>query len=139
MGPIIVALLVACVWGIYPFVLKLMNHVDPMVIWFYMNVVALIISAVVCWATRKNMALTNSRDLSYILTTGIIAGISSFVYIYLLTRTQYATTSIVALTFTSPLFAAVLGHYMFGENLTSQKLLGVCVIVIGIFILVWKS
>lgn len=129
------ALFVALLWALYPFILKRAG-VDPVVTWALFSIVAAVASVAVALAMKKNL-LIGKKSIPIVLASLMGPVLGMLLYIYLIYKCP-KTTLVVALAFTSPLFAAVLGHLAFGEKLALNHYIGILLIVVGILFLVWK-
>jgi len=129
-------LLVAFAWGLYPFFLKFIPHAHPYAIWTLMSIIGTVIGLVICLIMKQSLAMKHKKDYLYIAIPAVIGALGSLLYICLLMKTDKKSI-VIAMAFTAPLFACLLGHYFFDESLTLKQFIGIAVIVTGILLIVF--
>jgi drug/metabolite transporter (DMT)-like permease len=128
-------LLVAFLWALYPFLLKQIDHVDHIVQWTYMTIIAAICAIILCIVQKKNLIL-KKKDLTLLLVASILGPVfGMLLYCYVIANTKEISIT-NALTYTSPLFAAIIGYFIFKERLSIKQYMGILGIFIGILLIV---
>jgi len=129
-------LIVAFAWGLYPFFFKFIHPTtNPVVIWTINSSITALMGLVICFITKKSLILQNKNDYQFIIIAAIIGSLGTLLYFALLIKTEKKSI-VIALSFTAPLFACLLGHYFFGEILTLKQFIGIAVIVAGIMLVI---
>ena len=129
-------LIVAFAWGLYPFFFKFIPHVNPLVIWTIVSIITTIMGLLICTIMRQSLILPTKNDYMYVIIAAVISSLGSLFYFILLMKTDKKSL-VIALAFTAPLFACLLGHYFFDDPLTLKQFIGVAVIVTGIMLIVF--
>ncbi len=88
---------------------------------------------VVTLALLNRQSIPQRRDLPRFLGFGLVAALHFFCYIASLEFTTIAHS--LAITYTSPVFVALLSHIFLGETLSSRQWLGVVIAILGVGVL----
>jgi drug/metabolite transporter (DMT)-like permease len=129
------ALVVALLWAIYPFLIKQVKHTHHLVIWALMSSIAAIISILVCLVSGKKL-LVSWDDFKLITMSSVLGPVLAFLlYFYLISITPKVTL-VTALAFTTPVFAVLLGSMFFNEPLTTKQTCGILIVVLGVLLCV---
>jgi uncharacterized membrane protein len=129
------ALVVAFLWAVYPFILKYYNTVDdPIVTWAIFSITAAIVSIIIVIARKKNLLI--GRKALPIIASALIGPVAAMLVFIYLVELLPKTSLVVALAFTSPLFAVAIGYMFFKERLSASQCVGALLVVLGIFLLV---
>ena len=129
------ALIVAVLWALYPFILRsLKTH--PIIIWFWMNCIAAMIGLLVCLLWKKTIYVQGGEFMRIALASFLGPACAFLIYFFLLVVLKTKTSVIIALAFTSPLFAVLIGKMWFGEHLKIQHIIGVLLTTLGVLLLV---
>ena len=140
------ALAVAALWGVYPLVLKgAMTRVDPVDVWAIMSIVAALVSAAVLTARGSWRRLyaggsgLTARDAASIVLAAVLGPVLGF---WLLLRALAApgaqTSTVMALAYTAPVVAALLGWLWWGERLGAAQAAGIACVCAGVLILLLR-
>lgn len=132
------AFIVAILWSIYPFFLKDLKHNDPIVIWSILLTFAALISIIICVVSGKKIIFRDREIFNIISASSIGFILAPLLYVYLLTKLK-ETSVVIALAFSSPLFAVLIGYYICNENMDLQKVCGIGLIIIGIIVLLYRQ
>lgn len=75
------------------------------------------------------------QNASLVVLAGVLGSvIGTLLYLYALSVTKH-TSVVIALSFTSPLFAAIIGYIFYKEVLTIRQMLGTMCIIVGIILI----
>lgn len=130
-------LIVAMLWAYYPFLLKGLN-VDPITIWAMMMIFAAV-GAIFVLLGRKlvggqSVCKMTRKDVLTLAICAFIGPVLAFLlYFYLIQNCKHVSI-LMALAFTSPIFAAMIGYLFFNERINWSVLLGLLFIVCGVTI-----
>lgn len=134
----LLALIPAFLFGLYPLVLKLaFGRVDPFMIVAIMFGICAIISLTVCFMMRRDFGKMRAYDWNIIALASVIwmCGMASYVFLMSKAGDRVSIVNAIALSF-APVFAAALGLFFFKESLTAKQILGIVLAVIGAYIIV---
>lgn len=125
--------LIWLIWGMNWVVMKTANLYFPPVLFvtyrFASGALVLLIAAIL-----MKVPMPQAKFLPYLLFTGVFQISLNNVLVQTGMVTLGAGTSAV-LNYTMPLWVAIMAHFMLGENLTRQKLGGIFLSLIGLYIL----
>lgn len=133
------ALSVSFLWALYPLILKSVQHIDPLIIYTIMYSISTILAIGLCIIKKKPLKafMLPTKCLLPIATAALIGTfIASLIYTRLITHAGNKVSVVIALAYTSPVIAAILGYYFFNEQLTIKSVIGIIVTVCGILLLV---
>ncbi len=128
------ALVVALLWAIYPFLLKTVQHLDHLAIWALMSFVSAIAALIAITISKTNLSI-HPKDFLTLVLASILGPIAGFLIYFYLIKNAKSVSLVITLAFTTPLFAALIGHFIFKEQLDSRKLFGILLVVIGIMLI----
>jgi transporter family protein len=135
------ALLVASIWGIAPIFEKLsLERASPLTVItlrFIFSASCLAIYSVVTGG-YKDFASVDGKTLLYIILAATIGGIIGLL-LYFTALKQDFTSKIVPIAATFPLFTALYAFLFLNEHISSQRLIGIILIVIGLILVNWNS
>lgn len=139
MNAILVALLVALIWGISPIVYKhVLTNISAtslMIINGAVYAIGILILAVTHQQTlRKDLKALQPKHIAMISLTSIISAIiANYLYFHALQREKsYIVSALIA---TYPLITVVLAAYFLHEPVTMKGFVGVVMIIMGIYLL----
>lgn len=137
----LLALLVAALWSIYPFILKKVTSVNYIVIWMIMSIVTAVVSVfVTCMMGGfAQLSKLKTRDLKLICLSSIIGPVCAFLLYFYLLQTCRSVSLVITLAFTSPVFAAIIAYFWANEQLTIIHIIGIILICIGITCVLTKK
>lgn len=127
----ILALIAAILWSIQAFFVKYSNA-TPVMASIIMGIVALVLSSVLYLFMKPQWPSPDST-IKLVL-AGISVTVGTLLYFYALSMTKN-TSVVVAISFTSPLFAAIIGYLFYKEMLTFRQMIGSFCIIIGIILI----
>ncbi len=134
--------IVSLCWGLSPVLYKLlMNNVDIKVT-FVINSLFFTL-AVICYTIyywndiKSNLQTTSVSDICFL---GLISVVLSFIpnIIYFNLLNQYDSYVVNALVSTSPIFTLGMAYLILRESITKYDILGVILIITGVFFLSCK-
>lgn len=133
------ALVVAVLWAFYPFLLRRASS-DFMTIWVWINGVAALVGVVVCLALGKPLLLRNTKDIGLVVGASLIAPVvGALMYIWLLKRAKNVTP-VIALAFTAPAWAAIIGCYLFKEHkISAVQAVGIVMVCMGVVLVAMRE
>lgn len=115
---IILPLVVAILWAIYPFLFK-QTSLSPIENWAIINILSGVCAIIVLIIKQQNVFKRASpRDLTFLAGASLVGPIlGSLIYLYCIHRIPNSTNQIIALAFTSPLFAFIISYAIFDHKL----------------------
>ncbi len=137
----VMALAVAAVWGLSPIFEKLsLRDTSTTVV---MTIRLLFISAVITVftiATGKGAEIfqISGKTLLLIITAGLLGGIVGLFLFFSALRDGEASY-VIPLAATAPLFSALYAWAILGERVTSMRLAGIFLIVVGAALVYWTK
>ena len=143
------ALGVACLRAIYPFWIKdTQTRVDDVGLWAAMSCIAAVVAVAVFAVSRWRTAgvatawsaLSWRRDGVPIVAAAVLGpGLSFYLLLRALSRPGVQTSVVLALAFTTPMFAALFGWLWWGERLGKAQAAGVALIGAGSLLLLLRG
>ncbi|MCS7200137.1 MAG: EamA family transporter [Caldimicrobium sp.] len=124
-------------WGISPILEKIgLKNVDPLIGLCIRTISALIavVLFILFTGQLEKFKFLNYKDIFYLSLSGITAGFLGMLFYFSLLKTHYASQA-VPLTATYPLVVTFLAMIFLKEPITSSKLIGTLLIVLGIYLL----
>lgn len=129
---IIMSLVVAILWAYYPFIVRY-TEMPPITIWVYSSILASIGAVIVLMVTRAK--IPSLKEAPTVILASLIGPLfGTLLFIYVLSIAPSATVAIT-LCYTSPLFALIIGFFMYKEMITFRQLLGGICILVGIILI----
>lgn len=136
----LLALLVACIWGINPIMEKLsLVKATPLTVMTIRFIMTSIVLTIITIYQGKFYELNNldSKTYYYIIIPAILAGVG--LYIYFIALGKGESSKVVPIIATFPLFTAIYAFLILKESITTPKIIGTFLIVSGLVILNWGS
>lgn len=133
---ILLLVLTAILWGITPIMEKKgLQSTSPLVGLVFRNftVSFILILAVLFMNKTREVFTTSPRDMILFGLSGIIAGLLAMVT-YFSALKLGATSQIVPIAATYPLITAIISILLLGEQLTFIRIIGIVLIIIGIWL-----
>ena len=135
------ALLVASVWGITPIFEKLsLERASPLTV-----ITLRFIFTATCFAVYsvvtggyKDFGSVDGRTLLYIILAALFGGVIGLLLFFTALKQDF-TTKIVPIAATFPLFTALYAFMFLNEHISSPRLVGIILIVIGLILVNWNS
>ncbi len=135
------ALLVASVWGITPIFEKLsLERASPLTVItlrFMFTATCFVVYSVVTGG-YKEFGSVDGRTLLYIILAALFGGIIGLLLFFTALKQDF-TTKIVPIAATFPLFTALYAFMFLKEHISSPRLVGIILIVIGLILVNWDS
>ncbi len=131
------ALLTAFIWGFVPFLEKVgLSSVDPTSAYLVRSLgVFLGVIIVICFTPQfPSLGKMGAKSIVFLILAGILAGFVAQVVFYKALKTG-EISRIVLITSCAPLFTFLLGWLFLGEEVTVSKVLGMLLIMGGLFLL----
>jgi transporter family protein len=131
------ALLAALLWGSAPVLEKLgLVKISPLAGLAIRTITITIILVVIALFSdmTKEIVRVDSRSLFFLVVSGIIAGLLGMLA-YFKALKCWEASRVVPIVGSYPLFAFLFALLFLGEKLTLQKVLGVLLVVSGVFLL----
>ena len=131
------ALLAAVLWGSAPVLEKLgLVKISPLAGLAIRTITITIIFVAIALFTdlAKEMVRVDARSLFFLVVSGIIAGLLGMLA-YFKALKCWEASRVVPIVGAYPLFAFLFALLFLGEKLTLQKVLGVLLVVSGVFLL----
>ena len=135
------ALLVASIWGISPIFEKLsLERASPLTVItlrFIFSTTCLVVYSVVTGG-YKDFGTVDGKTLLYIILAAVIGGIIGLLLFFTALKQDF-TSKIVPIAATFPLFTALYAFMFLNEHISSPRLMGIILIVIGLILVNWNS
>ena len=136
----VIALLVACIWGINPIMEKLsLVNATPLTVMTLRFIVSSVILTSITLFSGKVHELKDLDTQTYwmIIIPAVLGALGLFLYFLALGKGDSSRVAPIAATF--PLFTAVYAYILLKENITFERLIGIILIVLGLVVINWKG
>lgn len=134
---IVLALCASFAWALYPFFLKRLK-VDEMVIWMSMTLMsAVFVTMMVAIFPKHRRALISidRKTATYLMIATLIGPVFGVLMYMKALKASQEIAPTIAIAFTSPAFAVLLGYIFYNEQLSIPNVIGIAMIVAGVFIM----
>jgi uncharacterized membrane protein len=135
------ALFVAFLWAFYPFIIKykVPQNTSPVVIWGILSIVTGIIATPVLYMLPNIKHALTLRNVSIITIAAILGPVvAMLLFLYLVMKTSRASY-VMVLAFSTPLFAALIGTFAYGESLSITNWVGILMMTIGLMLILLRD
>lgn len=133
----LLALLVACIWGINPIFEKLaLKNTSPfsvITIRFIFTAVILIFYTLVA-GRYEELIKVDSRSLSWIFLSGLVGGLIGL-FIFFVALKQEDTSKILPIIAAFPMFTALFAYVLLGETISLKRAIGILFVIIGVVLI----
>lgn len=137
MESFLLALLTAFIWGFVPFLEKVgLSSVEPTSA-YLVRCSGVIMGALITmyfYSPFSSIAKMDFKSIFFLVLAGILAGFVAQLIFYKALKTG-EISKIIPITSCYPLFTFILGWVFLGEEVTINKVLGILLILGGIFLL----
>lgn len=137
MEAFLLALLTAFIWGFVPFLEKIgLGSVDPMAA-YLVRCLGVFLGAVIviCFIPQfPSIGKMGIKSVTFLVLAGILAGFVAQVVFYKALKTG-EISRIVLITSSYPVFTFLMGWLFLGEEVTVSKVMGMLLIMGGLFLL----
>lgn len=133
----LLALLVACIWGINPifekFALKNTSPFSVITIRFIFTAICL--GVYTLFAGRVDeLVKVDSRSLMWILLSGLLGGLLGL-FIFFVALKQEDTSKVLPIIASFPMFTAIFAYFLLGETLSLKRLIGIMFVIVGVVLI----
>lgn len=137
----LLALVVACIWGLNPVFEKLaLNGATPfamITIRFAFTTVCLLV--IMFTTSRVDQILEVDRStLFWILLSGLAGGLIGL-FLFFVALKQDDASRIVPIVASFPMFTAFYAYIFLKENISTLRLVGIAFVVIGLILINWRD
>ncbi len=133
----LLALLVACIWGINPifekFALKNTSPFSVITIRFIFTAVILIFYTLVA-GRYEELIKVDSRSLSWIFLSGLVGGLIGL-FIFFVALKQEDTSKVLPIVAAFPMFTAFFAYILLGETISLNRAIGILFVIIGVVLI----
>jgi len=133
----LLALLVACIWGINPifekFALKNTSPFSVITIRFIFTAVILIFYTLVA-GRYEELIKVDSRSLSWIFLSGLVGGLIGL-FIFFVALKQEDTSKVLPIVAAFPMFTAFFAYILLGETISLKRGIGILFVIIGVVLI----
>lgn len=139
MKAVVLALLVASIWGMTPIFEKLsLKNASPLTVITlrFIFTTACVVAVSLVTGKYREFATVDSKTLLWILLAGLFGGIIGL-FIYFVALQQGLTSRIVPIAATFPLFTAIYAFIFLNEPISFQRLAGIVLVVLGLVLINW--
>ncbi len=133
----LLALLVACIWGINPIFEKfaLKNATPFSVITIRFIFTAICLGAYTLFAGRVDeLVKVDSRSMMWILLSGLFGGLIGL-FIFFVALKQEDTSKVLPIIASFPMFTAIFAYFLLGETLSIKRLIGIMFVIVGVVLI----
>ena len=140
---IVLALLVAFLWGIHPVLSKiLLNKFSVASVIIFNNFAYFLAILVFAWFNRqqimKDVGRVDAYDAGIIFSVAIVASFAATLLYYYVLK-DHESSLISALVYSSPIFTLIVAYLFLKERLTSIGVAGVLLIVAGVMCIAFND
>ena len=129
----LLALVVACIWGINPIFEKFsLKHATPYsVITLRFIFTAFCLALITVFTGKVNEIVSvDGRSLFWILLSGLAGGLIGL-FLFFVALKQEDTSKVVPIVATFPMFTAIFAYFLLGETISFKRALGILFVVVG--------
>ncbi|MGI9535400.1 MAG: EamA family transporter [Thermodesulfobacteriota bacterium] len=129
----LIALIVACIWGINPIFEKLsLKTATPYSVITIRFLFTAFCLAVITLTTGRLEEITkvDGRSLFWILLSGLAGGLIGL-FLFFVALKQEDTSKVVPIVATFPMFTAIYAYFLLGETISLKRAIGILFVVIG--------
>ena len=133
----ILALIVACIWGINPIFEKfaLKNATPFSVITIRFIFTAIILGIFTLFAGRVDeIVKVDSRSLMWILLSGLLGGLLGL-FIFFVALKQEDTSKVLPIVASFPMFTAIFAYFLLGETISLKRFIGILFVIVGVVLI----
>lgn len=137
----LIAFVVACIWGLNPIFEKLsLRDTTPFTVITIRFIFTSICLSIIALSTGKvdEMLKVDSRSLFWILLSGLVGGLIGL-FLFFVALKQEDASKVVPIIATFPMFTAIYAYIFLKEELSLERILGICLVVIGAILINWKG
>lgn len=143
MNFVIVALIIAFLWGVQPLIQKtLLNELSTHSVLLISNIIftlcLLAYSIVYKKIIIQDVQKINSKHWRLLLFSAIICSFFTSIIYYDLIK-NYNSSIVMALTYSAPVFTVFFGQFLLKESLSANAKIGICITVAGLGILSYSQ
>ena len=133
----ILALIVACIWGINPifekFALKNATPFSVITIRFIFTAIILGIFALVAGRVDE-LVKVDSRSMMWILLSGLLGGLIGL-FIFFVALKQEDTSKVLPIVASFPMFTAIFAYFLLGETISLKRFIGILFVIVGVVLI----
>ncbi|ADG13567.1 EamA family transporter [Methanocaldococcus infernus] len=129
---IILGLLVALFYGIGTFFAKIVCEKDPIFQWVVVNIIGIILTLII-FLKFRNFSIDSPKIIIYSIVAALFVVLGSLILYYALYKGK--ASIVVPLSSIGPAITVVLSLIFLKETLSINQVLGIILILIGIFLL----
>ena len=137
----LLAVLVACIWGLNPIFEKLsLKNASPftvITIRFLFTSIILGLITIFLGKTQEIISVDN-RSLFWILLSGLVGGLIGL-FIFFMALKKGDASQVVPIVATFPMFTAVYAYYFLGEEINLTRLFGIILVISGAILINWEG
>lgn len=143
MNFVIIALIVALLWGIQPLVQKeLLKNFSYHSVFMFVNIIFTTCLVIYGYVYREiildDFKKLESNHIHLLLFSAIICGfLASITYYHLLK--DHKSYVITTITYTAPIFTILLSEYFLKESINPYSKIGVLFVVMGVFLMAYYN
>ena len=133
----LLALLVACIWGINPIFEKfaLKNATPFSVITIRFIFTAICLGAYTLFAGRVDELIkVDSRSMMWILLSGLFGGLIGL-FIFFVALKQEDTSKVLPIIASFPMFTAIFAYFLLGETISLKRFIGIMFVIVGVVLI----
>ncbi|EHP86252.1 protein of unknown function DUF6 transmembrane [Methanotorris formicicus Mc-S-70] len=123
----------ALFFGIGTFLAKIVCEKDPIFQWIVVNIVGIILCIIILTKYHQKLQVFEWKTLIYAVSSAIMVVLGSLLLYYGLYKGK--ASIVVPLSSIGPSITAILAVVFLREQLTTNQIMGICLILIGIILI----
>ncbi len=138
---VLIAFVVACIWGLNPIFEKLsLKGASPLSVITIRFIFTTFCLVLFTFITGKSHQVFNVDKITlfWILLSGIVGGMIGL-FLYLTALQIEDASKIIPIVATFPMFTAIYAYLFLKEDLNMLKIMGICFVIIGAILINWKG
>ncbi|HIQ39426.1 MAG TPA: EamA family transporter [Methanothermococcus okinawensis] len=134
---IIAGILIAILYGVGTFFAKIVSERDPFIQWIIVNIVGIVLSIFIIMKDPQRLWQIQGKILIYGVISAVMVVLGSLLLYYMLNKGR--ASIVVPLSSIGPAITTVLAVVFLREYLSTNQMIGIILVILGIVLLSMNS
>ncbi|GBF35842.1 MAG TPA: EamA family transporter [Methanothermococcus okinawensis] len=134
---VIVGILIAILYGVGTFFAKIVSEKDPFIQWIIVNIVGMILSIFIIIKDPQRLWQIQGKILIYGVISAVMVVLGSLLLYYMLNKGK--ASIVVPLSSIGPAITTILAVIFLREYLSTNQIIGIILVILGIVLLSMNS
>ena len=134
---VIVGILIAILYGVGTFFAKIVSEKDPFIQWIIVNIVGMILSIFIIIKNPQRLWQIQGKILIYGVISAVMVVLGSLLLYYMLNKGK--ASIVVPLSSIGPAITTILAVIFLREYLSTNQIIGIILVILGIVLLSMNS